>query len=402
MISSVFLLRAVRSRSAYALRGVTLEPVPDDLLPVRSRPPSLLGCRPTSAPPRGRCAPSKSCRTGPAATADELAARLGVTERAARRYVGDPPRGRHPGRVGPRPARRVPARARHPAAPGRLHRGRGAGPGDGGARRPAGSRRRRRPRRRRARQGDPGAAGERRPAGGGAAGARVGRAGPVPGPPGSRHHQRARRRRRGPPRRAGRRTAASPAGEWEAEVDPWAVVVRYGRWYLLCHSHRADAIRTYRIDRVRAVRADRARVRAARRPRPGGRAGGEPRRRLGVPDPRRVRRAAGRGGPVDPAADGAARTVGRRLRARRQHQQSGDVRAGVAGERAVRVPRRGRAGTARRGRHGRGAFRRRPRRTARDPRCGCGFGMLGTWRLCTRLPAAVRVCSDWRTPGTTG
>ncbi|MEU0206281.1 helix-turn-helix transcriptional regulator [Streptomyces canus] len=42
--------------------------------------------------------------------------------------------------------------------------------------------------------------------------------------------------------------------EWEAEVDPWAVVVRYGRWYLLCHSHHADAIRTYRIDRVRAVR----------------------------------------------------------------------------------------------------------------------------------------------------
>jgi predicted DNA-binding transcriptional regulator YafY len=41
--------------------------------------------------------------------------------------------------------------------------------------------------------------------------------------------------------------------EWEAEVDPWAVVVRYGRWYLLCHSHRADAIRTYRVDRVRSV-----------------------------------------------------------------------------------------------------------------------------------------------------
>ncbi|MGX6608479.1 helix-turn-helix transcriptional regulator [Micromonosporaceae bacterium Da 78-11] len=46
----------------------------------------------------------------------------------------------------------------------------------------------------------------------------------------------------------------SEAGnEWIAEVDPWAVVVRYGRWYLLCHAHRADAIRTYRIDRVRAV-----------------------------------------------------------------------------------------------------------------------------------------------------
>ena len=41
--------------------------------------------------------------------------------------------------------------------------------------------------------------------------------------------------------------------EWETEVDPWAVVVRYGRWYLLCHSHRADAVRTYRLDRVRTV-----------------------------------------------------------------------------------------------------------------------------------------------------
>ena len=64
--------------------------------------------------------------------------------------------------------------------------------------------------------------------------------------------------------------------EWEAEVDPWAVVVRHGRWYLLCHSHRADAIRTYRVDRVRAVQTDRARVRAARRPRPGGSRGREP------------------------------------------------------------------------------------------------------------------------------
>jgi predicted DNA-binding transcriptional regulator YafY len=46
----------------------------------------------------------------------------------------------------------------------------------------------------------------------------------------------------------------SDAGrEWEAEVDPWAVVVRHGRWYLLCHSHRAGAIRTYRIDRIRGV-----------------------------------------------------------------------------------------------------------------------------------------------------
>jgi predicted DNA-binding transcriptional regulator YafY len=45
--------------------------------------------------------------------------------------------------------------------------------------------------------------------------------------------------------------------EWEGEVDPWSLVVRHGRWYLLCHSHRADAVRTYRVDRVRAVRPTR-------------------------------------------------------------------------------------------------------------------------------------------------
>jgi predicted DNA-binding transcriptional regulator YafY len=37
------------------------------------------------------------------------------------------------------------------------------------------------------------------------------------------------------------------------EVDPWAVVVRHGRWYLLCRSHTSNARRAYRIDRVRAV-----------------------------------------------------------------------------------------------------------------------------------------------------
>nr|WP_201760536.1 WYL domain-containing protein [Nonomuraea sp. K271] len=42
--------------------------------------------------------------------------------------------------------------------------------------------------------------------------------------------------------------------EWEADVDPWAVVVRHGRWYLLCHSHHAGAIRTYRVDRIRGLR----------------------------------------------------------------------------------------------------------------------------------------------------
>lgn len=43
----------------------------------------------------------------------------------------------------------------------------------------------------------------------------------------------------------------SEAGsEWAMTIDPWAVVVRHGRWYLLCRSHTADARRAYRIDRV--------------------------------------------------------------------------------------------------------------------------------------------------------
>ncbi|PZS24673.1 MAG: transcriptional regulator [Pseudonocardiales bacterium] len=46
----------------------------------------------------------------------------------------------------------------------------------------------------------------------------------------------------------------SEAGaEWTFEVDPWAVVVRHSRWYLLCRSLAADAVRAYRIDRVREV-----------------------------------------------------------------------------------------------------------------------------------------------------
>lgn len=51
--------------------------------------------------------------------------------------------------------------------------------------------------------------------------------------------------------RMGYRSGAG--SEWTSEVDPWAVVVRHGRWYLLCHSHSSDATRAYRIDRVRDV-----------------------------------------------------------------------------------------------------------------------------------------------------
>jgi predicted DNA-binding transcriptional regulator YafY len=46
----------------------------------------------------------------------------------------------------------------------------------------------------------------------------------------------------------------SEAGsEWMIEVEPWAVVVRHGRWYLLCWSLGAQDRRAYRIDRVRGV-----------------------------------------------------------------------------------------------------------------------------------------------------
>ncbi|MDQ2837710.1 MAG: WYL domain-containing protein [Actinomycetota bacterium] len=40
---------------------------------------------------------------------------------------------------------------------------------------------------------------------------------------------------------------------WQTVVDPWAVVVRHGRWYLLCRSHRADARRVLRLDRMTGV-----------------------------------------------------------------------------------------------------------------------------------------------------
>lgn len=52
---------------------------------------------------------------------------------------------------------------------------------------------------------------------------------------------------------AGRRVRIayrSAAGhQWSSEVDPWAVVVRYGLWYLLCRIASGD-LRTYRLDRI--------------------------------------------------------------------------------------------------------------------------------------------------------
>ena len=49
--------------------------------------------------------------------------------------------------------------------------------------------------------------------------------------------------------------ALGPHRERTLEVDPWAVVVRHGRWYVLGWSHAADARRMYRIDRVTSVEA---------------------------------------------------------------------------------------------------------------------------------------------------
>lgn len=43
---------------------------------------------------------------------------------------------------------------------------------------------------------------------------------------------------------------AASGSEHRSTVDPWAVVVRHGRWYLLCRSHRADARRVLRLDRI--------------------------------------------------------------------------------------------------------------------------------------------------------
>jgi predicted DNA-binding transcriptional regulator YafY len=40
---------------------------------------------------------------------------------------------------------------------------------------------------------------------------------------------------------------------WEIEIDPWAVVVRHRRWYLLGWSHGKRARRVLRVDRVRTV-----------------------------------------------------------------------------------------------------------------------------------------------------
>jgi len=41
--------------------------------------------------------------------------------------------------------------------------------------------------------------------------------------------------------------------EWQTDADPWAVVVRHGRWYLLCLAHDVGEPRAYRIDRIQHI-----------------------------------------------------------------------------------------------------------------------------------------------------
>ena len=53
--------------------------------------------------------------------------------------------------------------------------------------------------------------------------------------------------------RYGHDPEAEGGREWDIEFDPWAVVVRHRRWYLLGWSHDKDARRVLRVDRVRQV-----------------------------------------------------------------------------------------------------------------------------------------------------
>ena len=43
------------------------------------------------------------------------------------------------------------------------------------------------------------------------------------------------------------------AADREMEVDPWAVVLRHSRWYLLCWSHTRQERRVLRLDRIVAI-----------------------------------------------------------------------------------------------------------------------------------------------------
>ena len=54
-------------------------------------------------------------------------------------------------------------------------------------------------------------------------------------------------------RRVRLRYRSESGTERVTEADPWAVVVRHGRWYLLCRAGTERAVRAYRLDRMSDV-----------------------------------------------------------------------------------------------------------------------------------------------------
>ena len=51
------------------------------------------------------------------------------------------------------------------------------------------------------------------------------------------------------------RSDGGARAEREMDVDPWAVILRHSRWYLLCWSHTRDARRVLRVDRIASAAA---------------------------------------------------------------------------------------------------------------------------------------------------
>ena len=56
-------------------------------------------------------------------------------------------------------------------------------------------------------------------------------------------------------RRVRIRYRSEAGSDFVTDIDPWAIVVRHSRWYLLCWSHTANARRAYRLDRIAALDA---------------------------------------------------------------------------------------------------------------------------------------------------
>ena len=245
-------MTAVPFSAGVAVRLPTLEALPDDQLPVNRRFSYAHTVAPKVSPTARALQALEILQIQPGATADQIAERLGVTGRAARRYVAilreagipvESSRGRYGGyRLG-RGLRLPPVIFTQDEALGLVMA---------------------------VLEGDPAATGTGELAG--SALAKVIRA--LPENVGRqaaalREHASAAPDRRaahpdpavtsalvvavGSRRRVRLRYRSGSGREWEAEVDPWAVVVRHGRWYLLCHSHHAGAVRSYRVNRVRAI-----------------------------------------------------------------------------------------------------------------------------------------------------